>query len=102
MTVQLENKITLGNVLTILAMLAAVITGYANLKAEQTRLGEKLGSIEQAELGRAAAYDGRHTNHEGRIRAVEIAQASQSSDLRNIQIGINEIKGALDRLQPGK
>jgi len=37
---------------------------------------------------------------EGRIRAVEIAQASQSSDLRSIQIGISRIEARLEKLQP--
>lgn len=36
--------------------------------------------------------------YEGRIRAVEIAQASQTSDLRSIQTGINEIKDQMRRL----
>lgn len=38
--------------------------------------------------------------YESRIRAVEIAQASQTSDLRSIQTGINEIKDQMRRLTP--
>lgn len=37
---------------------------------------------------------------ESRIRALEIAQASQSSDLRSIQIGISRIEAQLEKLQP--
>jgi len=36
---------------------------------------------------------------ESRIRALEIAQASQSSDLRSIQIGISRIEAQLEKLQ---
>ena len=35
---------------------------------------------------------------EARVRAVEINQASQTSDLRAIQIGISEIKSAVSKL----
>lgn len=42
-----------------------------------------------------------HTSQmEARIRAVEIAQASQTSDLRSIQLGITEIKSALSDMRP--
>ena len=37
---------------------------------------------------------------ESRLRALEIAQASQSSDLRSIQIGISRIEAQLEKLQP--
>lgn len=36
---------------------------------------------------------------EARIRALEIAQASQSSDLRSIQVGISRIEAQLEKLQ---
>ena len=35
---------------------------------------------------------------ETRVRAVEIAQASQTSDLRAIQVGITEIKAAISKI----
>lgn len=38
--------------------------------------------------------------HEARIRAVEISQASQSSDLRALQITLSCIKAGLEKLQP--
>ena len=37
-------------------------------------------------------------NREARVRAVEIAQASQTSDLRSIQVGISEIKAAISKI----
>lgn len=37
---------------------------------------------------------------ESRIRALEIAQASQSSDLRSIQVGISRIEAQLERMKP--
>ncbi len=35
---------------------------------------------------------------ETRVRAVEINQASQTSDLRSIQVGISEIKAAISKI----
>lgn len=38
------------------------------------------------------------TEIEARVRAVEINQAGQTSDLRSIQIGIAEIKAAINKI----
>ncbi|RID91560.1 hypothetical protein D2N39_12730 [Gemmobacter lutimaris] len=89
MTVQFDNKISLGHVISIVTVLAACIMGYATLSARQERL-----SLDVLAMQRAAEA------RESRIRAVEIAQASQSSDLRSIQIGISRIEAQLEKLQP--
>ncbi|GHC12459.1 hypothetical protein GCM10007291_07100 [Gemmobacter nanjingensis] len=89
MPVQFDNKISLGHVISIVTVLAACIMGYATLSAQQERLSADVLAMQRAAEAR-----------EARIRAVEIAQASQSSDLRSIQIGISRIEAQLEKLQP--
>lgn len=92
MPLQFDNKISLGHVISMVAMIAACILAYSTLSARQESL-----------LGEMVALKAEAQARESRIRAVEIAQAGQSSDLRSIQIGISEIKAQLDRMtgQPG-
>ena len=54
----------------------------------------------QVEQGRAAWQEAAaaRSQLEVRVRSVEINQASQTSDLRTIQIGISEIKASLAKL----
>jgi hypothetical protein len=82
-----ENKMTSGNIVTIITLIVSITIAYAKLDAQQTYQGEKIDTLEKI----AAASD-------GRIRAVELAQASTASDLRNIQATLNEIKTSIDRL----
>jgi hypothetical protein len=82
-----ENKWTLGNILTIVTMAVGGIWFAAGSQANLQAQNEKIRALEL--ISQAA---------DGRIRAVEIGQASQSSDLRNIQNTLNEIKEGLDRL----
>lgn len=89
MTVQFDNKISLGHVISILTVLTACIMAYATLSARQERMTADIVAIQDAALAR-----------EARLRAVEIALAGQSSDLRAIQIGIARIEAQLEKLQP--
>lgn len=89
MALQFDNKISTGHLLTAAAMCFAGIVAYADLRAGQSQLAADMIAVKADALAR-----------EGRIRAVEIAQAGQSSDLRSIQIGISEIKAQLTRLAP--
>lgn len=88
---QFDNKITSGNLLTIGAVVATVVAGWTNLQAVQVQQGRQLEALELEVTATTAQT-------ESRVRSLEIQQAGQSSDLRNIQVGINEIKAALDRL----
>ena len=84
-----DPKISLGNIVTIALVLLGAVTAWNTVVSSQAQLAEKVSVIETA-LGA----------HEGRIRAVEIAQASQQSDLRAIQNGITRIEAQLEKLQP--
>lgn len=86
---QFDNKISLGHVISILTVLAACIMAYAALSARQERMAADIMVMQEAALAR-----------EVRIRALEIAQAGQTSDLRAIQIGIARIEAQLEKLQP--
>jgi hypothetical protein len=84
---QFDNKISLGHIISIALIIFGGVTAYADLRSSQTQLATEVSSI-----ARAAE------NREGRVRSVEIAQASQTSDLRAIGVGISEIKAALAKL----
>jgi hypothetical protein len=84
---QFDNKISLGHIISIALIIFGGVTAYADLRSSQTQLATEVGNI-----ARTAE------NREGRVRSVEIAQASQNSDLRAIQIGISEIKAALVKI----
>jgi hypothetical protein len=84
---QFDNKISLGHIISIALIIFGGVTAYADLRSSQTQLATEVSNI-----ARAAE------NREGRVRSVEIAQASQTSDLRSIQVGISEIKAALAKL----
>jgi hypothetical protein len=84
---QFDNKISLGHIISIALIIFGGVTAYADLRSSQTQLATEVSNI-----ARAAE------NREGRVRSVEIAQASQTSDLRSIQVGISEIKSTLDKI----
>lgn len=85
---QFDNKISIGNLLTVLALIIGMIAGYSDLQAAQQSQEEKLTVFALEDKER-----------EARLRVVEIAQAGVSSDLRSIQSGILEIKAALVELK---
>lgn len=89
MALQFDNKISLGHVLSIATVLTACVLAYATLTARQEQMVVDIVTIQRAAESR-----------EARIRAVEIAQAGQSSDLRSIQIGISRIEAQLEKLKP--
>lgn len=88
----------MGNILTVGAVLVTVITGWVRMDASQTKLAEKIATIEANIAQKTISRDKQNEVMESRMRAVEIAQAGQSSDLRSIQIGISEIKAALGKI----
>lgn len=87
MALQFDNKISLGHVISIVTVLGGGLMAYAQISARQDQL-----------VADVIAIKAEAQQRESRIRAVEIAQASQSSDLRAIQIGISEIKVQLDKI----
>ena len=94
MSLRFDNKISLGHVISIVAMLGAGILAYANLRATQESLqaahantSHRIERVEKSQLDR-----------EIRLRALEISVSSQASDLRNIQTGIADIKASLDKM----
>lgn len=90
MGLQFDNKISLGHLISIAIIAFGGITAYSDLRSQQAQVSSEVSSI-------AKAAEARET----RLRAVEIAQASQTSDLRSIQIGIVEIKAQLNKMQEG-
>jgi len=96
---QFENKVTVGTLLTILVLIVGAVTGYATLQAELARHNDRLGSLEQGNRDQASDTRALNLQTDARLRAVETMQASQTSDLKNIQTGIDDIKAAIAQLQ---
>lgn len=86
-----SNQISAGNILAALAMLVAGLLAYASLVATQDAQQRRLDRIEASQQER-----------EVRLRTLEVTIAGQASDLRSIQVGIGEIKAALDKLANGR
>ena len=97
-----ENKITMGNVLTIAITVATIVAGYTRIQAEQSYQADRIAALERESRERVQALTVQQAAQDTRIRGVELMQAGQSSDLRNIQTGIDEIKAALERLTTSK
>lgn len=98
MAIQYDNKFTLGNIITIGTMIAGLAIGYANIQAQQVSDARRLEDLETRVQDAIDTQLSHEREFEARLRSVEVAQASQSSDLRNLLIGVNEIKVSLDRL----
>ena len=101
MSFSYDPKISFGNILTVGVVLAGLIASFAVAQYQIADMGRRMEQMHADATERAARLDLAANAYESRIRAVEIAQASQTSDLRNIQIGINEIKDQVRRLAPG-
>ena len=97
---EFDPKISLGNIVTIAVVLVGAAGAWFTVVLQQGHLSEKVAMIETTITTKTAGRDQQMSAHEARIRAVEIAQASQSSDLRSIQIGISRIEATLEKLQP--
>ena len=93
---QFDNKISFGHVVSVVLMLGGGSAVYTRIVAQQEAISTRQAqsAAEIVSINRAA--DAR----EGRIRAVEIALAGQSSDLRSIQVGISRIEAQLEKIQP--
>ena len=98
MSVEIDKRISLGNILTLATVAVLVIGGWKTMEINQTKLAEKVAEIQATVAAKTALRDRQMDEYDRRVRAVEIAQAGQTSDLRNIQIGISEIKAALNKL----
>lgn len=78
-----------------LAMIAGMLWSYSQLQQEQARQADKIETINGTIREREVNTEARAAMIEARLRAVELAQAGQSSDLRNILQAVTEIKVAL-------
>lgn len=92
-----ENKITMGNVLTAIAMLVAVVAAYSNLQAQQVQL------VRQAEI-----LTQRIDSGDTRLRALEQASITTSVRFESLAQSMGEVKAEirqtnelLRRLIPG-
>ena len=85
-----DNKISIGHLISVVVLIVGGIFAYASLTTEQGAQARRLSQVET-----------RAEDHSARLRAIENAQAAQSSDLRNIQAGIVRIEAQLERMAQG-
>lgn len=104
--VQWDPKVSLGSAISSFLGLVAIcgsliggITAWNNLTATQAATSKEVGEIRAEVAARKAERDRQITEHESRLRAIEITQAGVSSDLRAIQTGISRIENTLERMQ---
>ena len=91
---QFDNKISLGHILTAVVLIIGIIGSYYDLSTSQKNLATEIAQ----RRGEIATIENDARSRESRLRAVELLQAGQVSDLRNIQSGISRIESQLDRL----
>lgn len=85
----LDRRVPIATLAVLVVQIAIGVMWITTLSNKVTRNSEVIVSVQADAQAR-----------EVRIRAVEIAQASQSSDLRAIQGGIARIEAQLEKLQP--
>lgn len=98
MPFQFDPKISIGNLITICVVVVGALSAFIAVQYQVAELDRRMSEAAAAAQDRAARYELMSSSYENRLRAVEIAQASQTSDLRSIQAGINEIKEQMRNL----
>lgn len=106
MHVQYDPKISLGSaissmlgIIAIIGTLIGGVTAWNNLTSAQEATDRAVDAIRTEVSARKIDRDRQIGEHESRLRAIEITQASVSSDLRAIQTGISRIENTLERMQ---
>jgi len=87
MSLKFNNEISVGNLISSVVLIVGMVASFVMLQADQ-----------RAQAAKLSEFDGAVRGIEVRVRAAELALAGQSSDLRNIQIGIGRIEAAVERL----
>lgn len=95
---QFENKITLGNVLTIVALALGLATGWSSIAAQLATQTGRLNAAEQLQRERTLVSESRASAVDSRLRSSEVAIAGQSSELRSILSAIDRVEAALQKL----
>ena len=95
---QFENKVTLGNVLTMLALVLGLATGYSSIASQLATHSSRLSSAEQIQRERIVISEARAATTDIRLRSSEIAIAGQSSELRSILLAMARIETAIEKL----
>jgi len=98
MAVHFDNTVNTGHLLTAGAMVIAVVSAAIWVQADLRRITLDQARIEASVESDLASIRADSAAREARIRAVEVAQAAQSSDLRSIQTILGRIERLLEAL----
>jgi hypothetical protein len=96
----LDRRIPIATLAVLIGQIVLGIVWITTLDNRVSTQGAAIGKIEAEADQHEAEARILVQQHEARLRAIEVAQASQSSDLRSIQIGINRIETKLEKMSP--
>lgn len=88
-----DPTVTLGNLLTSAAMVAALVTGWSSLSSEQRSQAERIAYIEQ----RISAYEAAAQQREGRLRTIEITMSAGDARYTAILGELQRINAWIER-----
>ena len=92
----IENKITLGNVLSIIGTAITAIVLLVTVSSWSGKQEQRLGGFEKELITNQTALAG----HENRIRAIEQSSARQDERLMLILDTVRKIEAKLERDKP--
>lgn len=95
---EFDKRISWGNIITLAVLGVGALAGYLDMRGDVRALAARQIQADADTAVRVAEFKSTSSIYDARIRAVELAQASQSSDLRAIQAGLTEIKDQLRRM----
>ena len=99
---QWDMKMSLGNIITIGVLVVSLTGAFVTVQNQVGNMQASIVELQNRQSEKNNRWEAISEAYEKRIRAIEIAQASQSSRLEAIQIGINDIKDQLRRIAEGK
>lgn len=98
MALRYDGTVNAGALLQVVTIVATVAGMGAYIQSDLVRLAENQTRMESAFASEVATIRSEASERAARLRAAELTIAGQTSDLRNIQAGIADIKVSVDRL----
>lgn len=95
--IEVDSKITIGNLITIIITAGSMMGGYAALRGEQQRLWDKIVTVESIASDRNDIVSGRISVNDLRLRVLEVDEATITADIRNILNLVNDIKDGMSK-----
>lgn len=101
MALQYDSKFSLGNIITVCVLFLGLAVSWGAFTSRQDHMASEAAALRQLISEHTAENARARAEQDARIRAVEISNASMSSDLRAIQAGISRIERLLEAATSG-